>query len=62
MSWRPGAKPTGTPIGGFNRTFPFDPSRGTFTETLTSFANDFGVGGTMAVRLRLAPSIANLSS
>jgi hypothetical protein len=35
----------------------FDPS-----ETLTSFANDFGVGGTMAVRLRLAPSIANLSS
>jgi hypothetical protein len=40
----------------------FDPSRGTFTETLTSFANDFGVGGTMAVRLRLAPSIANLSS
>jgi hypothetical protein len=48
-------------IGTFTFTFPFDPSRGTFAENVTSFPNFFGSGGTMGIRLRLDASVsANL--
>jgi hypothetical protein len=47
-------------IGSFTFSFPFDAGRGTFAETPTSFPNDFGAGGTLAVRLRLDSSVANL--
>jgi hypothetical protein len=44
-------------LGNFTFTFPFDPSRGTFAETPGSFPNAFSSGGTMAVRLRIDPSV-----
>jgi Concanavalin A-like lectin/glucanases superfamily len=44
-------------IGNFTFSFPFNPSRGTFAEHATTFPNFFGSGGTLAVRLRLAPSV-----
>jgi hypothetical protein len=43
-------------IGAFTFAFPFDPARGTFAET-TAFSNTFADGGTVAVRLRLDPSV-----
>ncbi len=47
-------------IGNFTFTFPFNPSNGTFAETVASFANSYGNGGTLAVRLRLATSVSTL--
>ena len=45
-------------IGNFTFSFPFDPSRGTFAEQSTTFPNFFGAGGTLALRLRLSPTVA----
>ena len=47
-------------INGFTHSFPFDPGNGTFAENVTSFPNVYPSGGTMAVRLRLAASVATL--
>ncbi len=47
-------------INGFTHTFPFDPSHGTFAENVTTFPNAYSNGGTFAVRLRLASTVATL--
>jgi hypothetical protein len=47
-------------IGNFTFTFPFNPGNGTFAETVSSFANAYGNGGTLAVRLRLAATVSSL--
>jgi len=44
-------------IGNFTHTLPFDPSRGTFAESADTFPNSFSGGGTLAVRLRVDPSV-----
>jgi glucose/arabinose dehydrogenase len=47
-------------LGSFTRSFPFNPNNGTFAETVTAFANIYGNGGTMALRLRVGAAAANL--
>jgi hypothetical protein len=44
-------------IGAFTFKFPFDPSRGTYAETASGFPNAYPTGGTLAVRLRVDPSV-----